>query len=186
MGGGGMGGLKMGGGLGGALGGPKKLIKKPGDKDVADAKKSVVKEDNKEDAKTGGVGTEENASQENTGDDEEKKEEKKDGKQSKAKTKASQKTDKSNLSKVTPMKSKGTASPDASIGDNVDTPKKKAPTEKKEKKDAPPPKPGMGGSGGGGAPGKKNVPEPKVPFTQEEAETHIAEHMERHNRPYAV
>ena len=28
--------------------------------------------------------------------------------------------------------------------------------------------------------------EKKVPFTQEEAETHIAEHMEKHNRPFSV
>ena len=43
----------------------------------------------------------------------------------------------------------------------------------------------MGGSGGGVGQHKTHAcQEAKVPFTQEEAETHIAEFMEKNNRPY--
>lgn len=41
----------------------------------------------------------------------------------------------------------------------------------------------MGGKGGAPGAGKKEA-EVKVPFNQEEAETHIAEFMEKNNRPY--
>ena len=41
----------------------------------------------------------------------------------------------------------------------------------------------MGGGGGGGG-NKHACLEAKIPFTQEEAETHIAEFFEKNNRPY--
>lgn len=45
----------------------------------------------------------------------------------------------------------------------------------------------MGGAGGGVGQHKTHAcNEVKVPFTQEEAETHIAEFMEKNNRPYGV
>ena len=45
----------------------------------------------------------------------------------------------------------------------------------------------MGGGGGQVGQHKKHAcDEVKVPFTQEEAETYIAEYMEKNNRPFGV